>query len=163
MRSAPAANLSTFGASYNGPQLQHVDDNARKTDFTWDGAGRTKSAALTGAEQPRASHTTYDTAGRVVESKFGEGDAVSLTREWSKTAFGYGAVNTELPATSTSIEDTHAQSWNLDHDTLGQPIHAGIDGSAFNFDHHFDESGNVVSQLSRAVSVSTRLWGCLIR
>ena len=140
-----AATLSTFGASYNGPQLQHVDDNARKTDFTWDGAGRTKSAALTGAEQPLASHTTYDTAGRVVENRFGEGDAVSLTREWSKTSFGYGAVNTELPATSTSIEDTHAQSWNLDHDTLGQPIHAGIDGGAFNFDHHFDESGNVTS------------------
>src|SRR5436305_11230434 len=92
-------------------------------------------AALTGAEQPRASHATYDTAGRVVENKFGEGDATSLTREWGKTSYGYGGANTELPATSTSIEDTHSQNWTFDHDTLGQPTHAGIDGSSFNFDH----------------------------
>jgi RHS repeat-associated protein len=140
-----AATLSTFGASYSGPQLQHVDDNARKADFTWDGAGRTKSAALTGAEQPRASHTTYDTAGRIVEDKFGEGDATSLTREWAKTSYGYAGANNEVPVSSTSTEDTHSQNWTFDHDTLGQPTHAGIDGSGFNFDHHFDESGNVVS------------------
>src|SRR5256885_6060757 len=66
------ATLSTFAANYTGPQLQHMEDNARKTDFAWDGAGRTKSASLIGAEQPRASHTVYDTAGRVVESRFGE-------------------------------------------------------------------------------------------
>jgi RHS repeat-associated protein len=140
-----SATLSTFGASYTGPQLQHIDDNARKADFTWDGAGRTKSAAMTGAEQPRASQTTYDTAGRVVEDKFGEGDVTSLTREWGKTSYGYGGANTELPATSTATEDTHSQNWSFDHDTLGQPTHAGIDGSDFNFEHHFDESGNVVS------------------
>jgi RHS repeat-associated protein len=135
--------LSTYGASYTGPQLLHVDDNARKTDFTWDGAGRTNRAVATGAEQSRASHLTYDTAGRLSESRFGEGDAASLTREIGKLSYGYG--NSELATSARSTEDAHTQNWSFDHDTLGQPIHAGIDGSGFNFDHHFDESGNVIS------------------
>ncbi|MGH9419303.1 MAG: hypothetical protein ACRD3J_04955, partial [Thermoanaerobaculia bacterium] len=58
---------------------------------------------------------------------------------------------------TTSIEDqTHTQNWTFDHDTLGQPTHAGIDGRSFNFDHHFDESGNVVSLTTPAKRGETR-------
>ncbi|MEA2163766.1 MAG: hypothetical protein QOK37_1893 [Thermoanaerobaculia bacterium] len=141
-----SATLGTYGANYEGPQLKHVDDNARKHDFAWDGAGRTKSAVLTGAEQPRASHIVFDTAGRLAESKFGQGDATSLVHTFTDTAFKFGSGNSDLPLTASATEDeTHKQNWSFDHDTLGQPLHAGIDGSAFNFDHHFDESGNVTS------------------
>jgi RHS repeat-associated protein len=145
-----AEALQVITSAQTGPQLQHIEDNARKADFTWDGAGRTNRAALIGAEQARASQTAYDTAGRVVESRFGEGDVTSLTREWGKTSYGYGGANTELPVTSTATEDTHSQNWTFEHDTLGQPTHAGIDRSDFNFDHHFDESGNVVSSITPA-------------
>ncbi|MGH7486942.1 MAG: hypothetical protein ACREMY_15275, partial [bacterium] len=152
-----AGTLSTYAASYTGPQLQHVDDNARGHDFTWDGAGRTKTAVMTGGEQSRASHLLYDTAGRLTESKFGEGDATSLIHEFSKSSFGYGTGNSELPVSTTSIEDqTHTQNWTFDHDTLGQPTHAGIDGRSFNFDHHFDESGNVISSTTPAKRGETR-------
>jgi YD repeat-containing protein len=157
-----AQTLATYGANFVGPQLQHVDDNARKQDFTWDGAGRTNSVVMTGAEQPRASQTVYDSAGRVVSSTFGEGASASnargiralsasISREFSKVENDYGTANTELPVTTTSTEDaTHSQTWTLDHDTLGQTTHAGINGKNFDFEHHFDESGNVTSSKTPA-------------
>jgi RHS repeat-associated protein len=167
-RSATTTNGSqtqaTYTADFIGPQLQHVDDNARKQDFTWDGAGRTNSVVMTGAEQPRASQTVYDQAGRVVSSTFGEGTtgsfaraastnprSLAIAREFSKVENSYGGTNTELPVTTTSTEDgTHRQTWTLDHNTLGQTTHAGIAGNDFNFDHHFDESGNVTSSKTPA-------------
>jgi YD repeat-containing protein len=117
---------------------------------------------MTSAEQPRASQTVYDSAGRVVSSTFGEGASASnargiralsasISREFSKVENDYGTANTELPVTTTSTEDaTHSQTWTLDHDTLGQTTHAGINGKRFDFDHHFDESGNVTSSKTPA-------------
>ena len=166
-RSATTTNngqtLATYGANYVGPQLQHVDDNARKHDFSWDGAGRTKSLVMTGAEQPRASEMIYDSAGRLVSSSYGEGTTASparpvrtlstssISREWMKVENDYGLGNRELPETSTSIEEAaHRQKWSLGFDTLGQPTHAGIDGTDVSFDHRFDESGNVTSSKTPA-------------
>ncbi len=118
---------------------------------------------MSGAEQPRASQTVYDSAGRVVSSTFGESaaapnahairalTAASISREFSKVENDYGTANSELPVTTTSTEDaTHRQMWTLDHDTLGQTTHAGINGKKFDFDHHFDESGNVTSSKTPA-------------
>src|SRR4051812_6754351 len=145
------ATLSTYGANYEGPQLKHVDDNAGKHDFTWDCAGRTRSAVLTGAEQPRLSEIVYDTAGRLGETKFGQGTAEGFDHVFADTSYGFGSGNTELPVTAKSIEDaSHTQNWTLDHDTSGQQTHAGIDGSEFNFDHKFDETGNVTSSKTPA-------------
>jgi hypothetical protein len=74
-----------------------------------------------------------------------------ITRELFKVEHGYGCVNTGLPTTSTSTEDAmHRQTWSLGYDTLGQTTHAGIDGKDFNFEHHFDESGNVTSSKTPA-------------
>jgi YD repeat-containing protein len=167
-RSATTTNgsqtLATYTADFIGPQLQHVEENARRQDFTWDGAGRTNSVVMTGAEQPRASQTVYDQAGRVVSSTFGEGTvgpfaratstsprSFAIARESSKVENNYGGANTELPVTTTSTEDgAHKQTWTLDLDTLGQTTHAGIAGKDFSFDHHFDESGNVTSSKTPA-------------
>jgi RHS repeat-associated protein len=143
--------LRRYSASYVGPQLQHVEENGRTTDYTWDGAGRVKTAVSTGAEQPRTAHFVYDTAGRLVETKAGEGDATSIVHAFNDLSYSYGTGNSELPVSAISIEDqNHTQKWSLAHDTLGQTIHAGIDQAAFNFDHHFDESGNVTSSKTPA-------------
>jgi len=144
------ATLRTSSAQYEGPQLKHAEDNARKRDLTWDGAGRTKTIVMTGAEQPRASHIIYDTAGRLGERRFGEGNATSFDHMYGKLVNDYGNANSELPLTATSTEDAlHTQTWTLDHDTLGQTTHAGIRND-FTFDHHFDESGNVTSSKTPA-------------
>src|SRR5437016_3205544 len=114
------ANLS-YGATYQGPQLKHVDDNARKHDFTWDGAGRTKSATLTGAEQSRVSQIVYDTAGRLGETTFGQGSADNLEHTFAHTVYAFGGGNTELPESAKTTEDeSHTQNWTLEHDTSGQ-------------------------------------------
>ena len=132
-----SATLSTYGANYVGPQLQHVDDNARKHDFQWDGAGRTKSAVLTGAEQPRALADVYDTAGRLGETKFGQGSAAGFDHVFAQHQLRLrrGEHGTAGDGEVDRGQD-HTQNWTLDHDTSGQPTHAGIDGSEFNFDHN---------------------------
>jgi hypothetical protein len=117
---------------------------------------------MTGAEQPRASQTVYDSGGRVDSSTFGEGLAAanarairalsaSISREFSKVENDYGTANTELPVTTTLTEDaTYRQTWTLDHGTLAQTTHAGIKGKRFDFDHRFDESGSMTSSKTAA-------------
>jgi hypothetical protein len=54
-----------------------------------------------------------------------------------------------MPASHAIAECLLSDSFTASR-SLGQTTHAGIDGKDFNFEHHFDESGNVTSSKTPA-------------
>jgi hypothetical protein len=69
---------------------------------------------LTGAEQPRLSQIVYDTAGRVGETKFGQGTADGFDHIFAKTSYAFGSADSELPV----IVDVDALHLNGDSAVL---------------------------------------------
>ncbi|HWW62615.1 MAG TPA: hypothetical protein VN181_14675, partial [Thermoanaerobaculia bacterium] len=123
--------------------------NTLTQEFAWDGAGRTnKAVSKGGATQPvRESQLTYDTAGRLTDSKFGEqGTSSTLDRIYHHLAWIYGSL--DLPSQVMSYEDDDAVNykWMLTHDALGRPTKVENQTTpSFFVKQAFDQLGNVTS------------------
>ncbi|HVR39063.1 MAG TPA: Ig-like domain-containing protein [Thermoanaerobaculia bacterium] len=130
-------------------KLQTSSTNTLSQEFAWDGAGRTRKAVSKGGllEPVRESQAVYDTAGRLISSRFGQqGTSVTIGRLFHHMEWVYEKIG--VPSKVTSFEDNDAQSytWKLSQDALGRTTRVENEKSPdFFMKQTYDQLGNVTS------------------
>jgi RHS repeat-associated protein len=114
-------------------------DVTRQTTLAWDGGGRTTGVGSGG----RASHATFDSAGRLTSTAFGEGSATSL--EATVVSQQVTSHSGALPQSFETREKTGAAiDVELEFDTAANVVSGRI-GSSLEWNQTFDQAGNVTS------------------
>ncbi|MFL6244945.1 MAG: Ig-like domain-containing protein [Thermoanaerobaculia bacterium] len=133
----------------DGGQPLSSQTNSLRQDFEWDGAGRTRKVTSNGgaSEPVRESQLVYDSAGRLISSKFGQqGTSATLGRVFQHLEWIYGSLDQPSQLTAYEDNDAHSYRWTLTHDALGRATRVENQDSPDLFvKQTFDELGNVTS------------------
>ena len=143
--------FDTTGAMFGESTLDYTDagrlrsvstkvdsTQSREVGYAWDGGGRTTGMSESG----RATHSRYDTAGRMLSGKSGSGDALDVATTFTQTDVSNHAG--ALPQSVQNKEKTgSAYQLALEYNTAGDITTRGFGGLEWKRD--FDQAGNVTS------------------
>jgi RHS repeat-associated protein len=115
-----------------------VGTQTTTSETAWDGGGRTTGISESG----RATHSTYDAAGRLIASATGAGSATAITTAFDKvTASDHAGRSPQKVMKSEKASGSYSMA--MQYNALGEAVTHSVGGLQWN--RTLDQAGNVLS------------------